>query len=225
MRRDAKAAVRDRCHHGRHLHRRHQERSLADGDRDGFARVPRRAACLEAPSGSAPTRLLAAHVDPGRQAEAEQPGVARDALDAQPLAELVEVDVARSAQGVAQVDAAVALAFPTAVGMVVEVRHSAAHHAFFRRDHILESPAMAMMILKIEPGSMFCSTRFCKGCSARSGSAATHRPAAGGRTGWGRTTVWRPGRESRRCADRAPPPRRRDRPWRARRLVEGRCRG
>ncbi len=111
VRRDQRTAVGHGRDHRGERHRRDADRALADSDGNGLAGVPlRRALSIETrPLGRRhEARLFVRQVDAGLARQPEHGRVLVDRVDAEALADVVEVDVARALDRVAEVEAAVA---------------------------------------------------------------------------------------------------------------------
>ena len=87
-----------------HLQRSHGGGALADGHRDGLARIPVLAEVADLPlaGGHQPFGLVR-KIDAGLVAIADHLGVLRDAIDAQPVAHVVEERVAGLHQALVQI--------------------------------------------------------------------------------------------------------------------------
>src|SRR6266481_6312717 len=107
------AVVRDRGDHVRHLQRRRRHVALADRDRERLAGVPRLAEALPFPRAARDdAAALVLERDAGRRAEPEAVRVLGDRVDAEPLPDLIEEDVARAHQRLVHVHVAVPLRAP-----------------------------------------------------------------------------------------------------------------
>ena len=106
---DARAAIGHRRHHHRHRHRRDRQLALADGHRDGFTRIPPLARSLQLPFGRRDNAfLLVGEIDAALQRQSQLLGPLVHLVDAEHVADGVEVGIARLLDRVPQVDVAVA---------------------------------------------------------------------------------------------------------------------
>ena len=154
VRRDARAAVGERRRVDRQRDRRHRHLPLADGDRNRLARVPlllMLRALSTRVDGTSPVHLVR-QVDVRFHAEPEQRRPLVDAIDAEHVADGVEVHVARLLDGVAQIDRAVPALLPALEVAPVEVRAAAAVHLEVGRDDALLEPGEADRHLEGGPG-------------------------------------------------------------------------
>ncbi len=109
VRRHTGAAVGHGGNHDAERRRRHSHLSLADRHRNGFARVPALTGVFELPCGRGhDALLLVRQVDAGRPRQSQLLGPLVNPIDAEHVAECVEVDVARLLERRAHVDGTVA---------------------------------------------------------------------------------------------------------------------
>ena len=126
VRRHARPAVGHRGNHHRQRRRRHRHLALADRDRNRLTRVPAFTGALALPLGRRHEAfLLVRQVDPRQPRQSELLGPLVNPVDAEHVAERVEVDVARLLERRAHVDRAVA-ALQVAEEIAAEERGAAA---------------------------------------------------------------------------------------------------
>src|SRR5438552_2133089 len=129
------AAVRDRAHHARDLHWRHEHRALADRHVQGVPARPRaRLLVLARLRLGDETDPLGAELDPGGRAESERFRVLRDGRAADLQSLRVEIHVARLRDAAAEVDGAMTFLLPVLPRAVPEVELARAVHLVHRRD-------------------------------------------------------------------------------------------
>jgi hypothetical protein len=127
------APVDERRQPTRHLERGDEDRPLADRDRDRLARVPARVPLLERPLfGRNEPGLLERKIHAGRGAEPERARDLGDVFDPEATPQVVEVDIARHLDRVAQVDPAVSVLLVTMKSPPVEGRLARAEHPLLR---------------------------------------------------------------------------------------------
>ncbi len=138
MRAPQRAAVGQRGVSLRKLQRSGQIESLSDGNRYGFAHLPRlfHPGQLPALRGNQ-TLSLMGQLNAGRVAQAEPFRVVRDAIHAQLFPDGVKIDVARLHQRPVQIDRPVPVFSPAAIGPVAQNKRSVAVDPGFGGDHPL----------------------------------------------------------------------------------------
>ncbi len=120
------------------LERRDEVESLADGDGDGFSRLPGLLQAGEFPLFRRDqAALLPGEVDAQGGAEAEGPRVGGDLVDAEQLAQVVEIDVAGLHDGAVEVDVSVTLLLPAAEDPVAHLEGAVAVEGGLRGDQPL----------------------------------------------------------------------------------------